>query len=225
VKKKFYNFQFEKADNEQRTIMGMATTFGNKDLDDDIIVDTAFDEQFGAETSINAKALWQHRFDTPIGMNIVQKVQGGLQVIMKLAEGVQKADEALALAKQGIIDSFSIGFGIPSGGYRYDEQREAYIISKAELREVSLVTFPANPLAKISDVKNANDQHELKLELISHLREAGYAKSLVETVINAGVKALGDPKGEDEAQKNENVNGLLLDHLNQIKGSNHVKDD
>ena len=47
----------------------------------------------------------------------------------------------------------SIGFMIPPGGWEYDDAKRARTIKEADLWEISLVTFPANPKARITRVK------------------------------------------------------------------------
>jgi len=211
---KFLNFKFEKFDADKREVSGMASTFGNMDLDGDIIEAGTFDEQFGSAQSITVKALWQHQFFNPVGLTNVMKSLEGLPIVMKLAEKVQQADEALALAAQDVIDSFSIGFRILLDGF--DPDRRANIITKGRLREVSLVTFPANPLATISDVKNAKDIAEFKASIIEGLRNAvGLSKKDAETIAAVGCQGLGNPDlliGDADDVNKE----LYIEHLLKI---------
>jgi len=157
------------------------------------------------------KALWQHRFDQPIGLNTVTKNGEGLFIRMKLAEGVRLADEALALAKQGVIDSFSIGIRILKE--EFSRELGANIISMARLRETSLVTFPANPLARISDVKNAKDHAELKSRIVEALRNGACGLSIkdAEAVCAKGLPGLGNLDGVDDKGKEK-----LIEHLLKI---------
>ena len=59
------------------------------------------------------------------------------------------------------------------------EDENAFIISKATLVEVSLVTFPANPLATISEVKSKKDVTEVRQSMTAILLEAGYSNGLI----------------------------------------------
>lgn len=208
---KFFNFKFEKFDIDKREISGMASTFGNKDLDRDIIEPMTFDEQFDGAQNIIVKGLWQHQFFNPVGLTTVMKSLEGLPVIMKLAEKVQQADEALQLAAQQIIDAFSIGFMILQDGF--DAERDANIITKGRLREVSLVTFPANPMARISDVKDKKDLAELKSRAIEALRNAGeFSKKDAETIAARGLRNLGNPDCERDAEERR----ILIQHLENL---------
>jgi HK97 family phage prohead protease len=176
-----------KFDAEKRTVSGLLAVFGNKDLDGDIFDSSAFDEQL-AGGSIKVPMLWQHNWWEPIGSGIVSKVEAGLHFEAKLTEGVQKANEALALAKDAVIDSFSVGFKLFER--ERDNARQANILKRAEVIEGSMVTFPANPLATISEVKSKGDVSQLKREMSDILREAGYSRKLVNAVMAGNIDDL-----------------------------------
>src|SRR5262249_32836940 len=98
-----------KADAETRTIEGWASTFGNKDSDDDIIVPGAFADSIKVRTP---KMLWQHRSDQVIGIwDEAKETQQGLYVKGHILDTTLGSD-AYTLAKAGAIDSMSIGFSI-----------------------------------------------------------------------------------------------------------------
>ena len=46
-------------------------------------------------------------------------------------------------------------------GLEYDRTKEAFLLKEIDLWEVSLVTFPSNDEARISDVKNALARGEI----------------------------------------------------------------
>jgi len=58
--------------------------------------------------------------------------------------------------KSGVLDSLSIGYRVLEArpGLKSGER----LLSKLELHEISLVTFPANDRAKITQVKNLFSQ-------------------------------------------------------------------
>lgn len=198
---KFKNYKFKAVDAVKRTIEGLASTFGNKDLDGDIIETFAFDQQLSDHNDeLVVKGLWQHQFFSPIALVSIKKVAEGLFNLFDLAEGVRQADEAIILAEKQVIDSFSIGFMILEEHFSAD--RGANIITKAELREVSLVTFPANPLARISDVKNAKDKAEFKARIIEALRNGvGLSIKDAETFCAVGFSGLGNLDGDKSGMK------------------------
>ncbi len=180
----YASFKVKQVDQEQRTVTGMASVFGNKDLDGDIIEPEAFSEQFGGVGGVmqNVKTLWQHAWSDVIGKGTATLTPEGIEFTATLSKGIQKADEALVLAKDGIIDSFSIGFRMLKG--TMDRERDAYLIQEAKLMEVSLVTFPANPLATISEVKSKSEAIEAERAMSGILRDAGYSKQMVKLALS-----------------------------------------
>lgn len=65
-------------------------------------------------------------------------------------------EETLMLAKDGILDSLSIGYSIPNGKSNYDG--DVRNIHEVKLFEWSVVDFPMNEAARILDVKNLHDK-------------------------------------------------------------------
>jgi len=127
---------------------GYASIFNELDYDGDIILPGAFRESLLLNKSI--KLLWQHNPEEPIGSFIdVFENTNGLYVKAELILAVSKGKEAYALMKAGALDSMSIGYRVDdffyAKGFRY--------IKKLSLWEISLVTFPANERAKITDCK------------------------------------------------------------------------
>ena len=53
----------------------------------------------------------------------------------------------------GALDGLSIGFRVNPDEVSYDKRSRKRIIKEVELMEVSLVTFPMNPKAKVRSVK------------------------------------------------------------------------
>jgi HK97 family phage prohead protease len=212
---KYLNFKIktEKADGpNQRKVFGLASVFGNKDLDGDIIDPSAFDEQFQDGGILkDVMTLWQHNWSDPIGRGTAKLTTQGIEFDTTLAEGDPTAEKALNLASQGIIDSFSIGFRMLK--HSFDESKDALIIQKAKLMEVSLVTFPANPLAKVSDVKSKSEALEVERTMAGILREAGYSRKLVESALSGKLLNLGDP-GDDQSV---GINKLLRTSFNLNK--------
>jgi HK97 family phage prohead protease len=92
----------------------------------------------------NPVILASHNYsEFPIGKATGIAVQDNkLTFKMVFSEATQTAKEAYQLVKEGILKSFSVGF-IP----REYDSKDANVITKAELLEISLVAVPANPNA------------------------------------------------------------------------------
>ncbi len=204
----FAKFKVKSVDADQRTVSGMASVFGNKDLDGDIIDPQAFTKQFSGAggTMQNVKMLWQHAWSDVIGKGTATLTNEGIEFTAKLSEGIQKADEALILAKDGIIDSFSIGFRMLKGSF--NKAADAFIIEEAKLMEVSLVTFPANPLATISEVKSKQEAIEAHRSMVGVLREAGYSKQLIERFSTDSLLNLQEADALDDQEITETLKQL-----------------
>jgi phage head maturation protease len=75
---------------------------------------------------------------------------------------LQKGKEAHTLLKSGVIEGLSIGF-IPKKTHRENDVR---ILDKVDLLEVSLVTFMANPQARVTTCKG----YDSTIRLMNRLR-------------------------------------------------------
>lgn len=98
------------------------------------------------------KMLWQHNMAQPIGRwTHMAEDNYGLFVKGQILMDLSKGREAYTLLKEGIIDSLSIGF-IPVRSH-YNPLIKCKILDQVDLQEVSLVTYGANPQARVIGVK------------------------------------------------------------------------
>lgn len=170
---------------------GLASTFGNRDMMGDLVEPGAFAGAVARPAAI--KMLWQHDARAPIGVwERVRETAAGLEVKGRLVLEVQQAREALALLKAGAVDALSIGFSVPRGGAEFDRERGLRRIKAVALWEISVVTFPANPKARVDRIKAAAGGDlptEREFERLL-MRDAGLSRSQARTVLTAGYKAL-----------------------------------
>lgn len=131
---------------------GYASVFNNTDLGNDVIEPGAFTKSIRRRKS-SIKLLWQHQSDKPIGVfDSIKEDEKGLLVkgrLVKFGQGL----EAYELLKMGALDGMSIGFRVNPNKVSYDKRTRKRIIKEVDLMEISLVTFPMNPLAKVQSVK------------------------------------------------------------------------
>src|SRR5690554_487463 len=106
----------------------------------------------------------------------------------------RQGDEALELAKEGIIDSMSIGYMVNDSEYKDDGVR---LIKELSLMEYSLVTWPMNEAAVITGVKSLEVR-----EVERVLREAGLSRSQAKAIAGAGIRCLreADQKAAEDAE-------------------------
>jgi HK97 family phage major capsid protein/HK97 family phage prohead protease len=93
----------------------------------------------------NPIALWMHNSDVPIGLWEDVRVEGGqLMATLKLAVRGTSAfiDTLWSLLDQKILKAASVGFKMVE--HDYNPKTDKLTVTKAELREISLVTVPGD---------------------------------------------------------------------------------
>lgn len=132
------------AEREEGAFEGDLSVYGNIDDVGDIVEPGFFDKTLASRTHF--PLLWQHDMTQPIGSFDVVSADGpSLRIDGKFNMGVAKGREAYELLKAGDIDGLSIGYTVDD--YRYDNTGIRHLLD-GELYEGSLVTFPANRLAR-----------------------------------------------------------------------------
>ena len=128
-------------------IAGYASLFGMPDLAGDIVEQGAYADTLMALPASDIRMLFQHDPDRPIGRwTGAQEDSQGLWMQGVIDPCHRDARSALRLIQNGTADGLSIGFRAldavprPSGGR---------ILKTIDLREVSIVTFPMLPRARL----------------------------------------------------------------------------
>jgi len=162
---------------------GYGSVFNNKDLGNDVIKYGAFSESIKSKKPRQIKLLYQHKTDEPIGViDSLEEDSRGLKIKGRLAMGTQKGKEVYELMKMGALDSMSIGYRLTPEDYKYSDKLKKRTITNLDLMEISMVTFPMNPKAKVTKVKLASmDVRELE----KYLCDIGMTNSVAEQ--SAGV--------------------------------------
>lgn len=194
-----------KAVNEDGLFSGYGSVFGVKDSYSEIVAPGAFSESIDTRMP---SLLWQHRTGEPIGVYTSVKEDGvGLYVEGQLALKTVRGAEAYELLKMGAISGLSIGFNTREDSY--DKVSGIRTLKKVELWEVSLVTFPANDAARVTDVKElieSGDLPSLK-EFERFLREAGFSKTQAAAVAGKGLAHL--LRSESDASASDELAAIL----------------
>lgn len=135
---------------------GYASLFGKVDLSKDVIERGAFARSLRDRGAKSIRMLYQHDPNQPIGVwREVREDARGLYVRGQLATGVARAREVHALMKDGALDGLSIGFRTVRA--RQDRDAGVRRVLEADLWEISVVTFPMLPEARVEAVKAAGD--------------------------------------------------------------------
>ncbi len=155
---------------------GYGAVFHNVDLCGDIIAPGAFAKGLSQFLKTGILA-WQHEWEEPIGRPLeVREDATGLYIKGRISD-TDRGRDARTLLKDGVIQSLSIGYTPAAkqnlrsskdviaywtkSGYRPSASDLARIGSGARLltdvrlHEISLVSFAANPEARVTQVKRA----------------------------------------------------------------------
>lgn len=160
-----------KAISDDGVFEGYGSVWGVEDWYRDVMLKGAFAKSLAAHKlkGTMPSMLWQHRDDNVVGVYEEMKEDDyGLYLRGRLLkEDVAQAREAYALMKVKAITGLSVGIRVQVD--EYDRNSDVRTIKEAELWEISLVTWPANDLARVESVKGIKDMTGLE----RYLREAG----------------------------------------------------
>ncbi|MFG1263194.1 HK97 family phage prohead protease [Xanthobacter aminoxidans] len=129
-------------------IEGYACLFDVPDLGRDLIERGAFASSLARQGAGGVRMLYQHDPAEPIGVwtDVIEDGRG-LYVRGRLSPFVARAREVAALIRDGALDGLSIGFKAVTA--RTDPRTRLRRIARIDLWEVSVVTFPMQPDARI----------------------------------------------------------------------------
>jgi HK97 family phage prohead protease len=134
------------------TIEGYASLFGEVDHARDMVMPGAFARTLRTRGLRRIPMLFQHDPAEPIGIwQELREDMRGLYARGRLIPEVVRARELLALLKEGASDGLSIGFKTVKG--RVDPKTRIRRLYEIDLWEISLVTFPLLPGARVRAVK------------------------------------------------------------------------
>jgi len=150
------SFEIRATDAELRTVEGLAVPY-NETID----IGGGWSERFekgSVDLTANVKLFRDHEDIIGVVTEMTESDEG-LMIKAKISETVL-GNETLNLVKDGAIRSFSVGF-IPVT----DEKKDKTIIrKKVNLKEVSLVAFPAYDKAEVLSVREETNQEEISME-------------------------------------------------------------
>jgi HK97 family phage prohead protease len=139
---------------------GYASLFGLADQGGDVVMPGAFRQSLARRGAAGVKLLWQHDPATPIGVWLsIEEDARGLKVVGQLDLAVAKARELHALMRSGAVDGLSIGYRTERS--RKDPRNGNRRLERVDLWEISLVTFPMLPQARVSAVKGLRQRYRI----------------------------------------------------------------
>lgn len=143
-------------------VEGYASFFGETDRGGDVVMAGAYGASLGRLSAAGGqvKMLWQHDPAQPIGVwDEVREDDRGLFVKGRILDDVARGREAAALIGAGAIDGLSIGYRTVKAT-KDDKGRR--LLNELELWEVSLVTFPMLPSARVGAKGDSPDDAFLR---------------------------------------------------------------
>lgn len=207
--RKIFSSPFEiRALEESGTFEGYASVFDDADHSKDKVAPGAFADTL-AEHKMNNRLppmLWQHDTKEPIGAwREMFEDKRGLYVRGELfIDDIPKARQAHKLLRENVVTGLSIGFRTVTSAF--NPKTGERTLTKIDLLEVSMVTFPALESARVSSVKTMMAKGDIpdKREFEVFLRDAGFSRKQAKGLIADGYSgllrrdAVSAQGGEDE---------------------------
>lgn len=212
TKRRAFDMLLTKKAGSDGAFAGYASVWGVTDSYREVVAKGAFVESIADTASKGRKLpiLWQHRSSEPIGeWDALREDDKGLY-----GEGTLWLDEApyARLARRGMasgaISGLSIGYFVRSD--TYDEVNRLRTLTKVDLREISVVTDPANDEARVDTVKAKLAAGELitEREFERLLRERGFSKADAVAIAGDGFKAWAAGAGQPHQANSSGIGDL-----------------
>lgn len=178
-----------RADSDNGGLSGYASHFGSIDSYGTAVKKGAFAQTI-SQRGDKIPVLWNHWPDSPIGKpDELKEDDTGLWFNASISEGTTHGRDVMTLLRDGVPLGMSFGFETLKSRpieeadelnweqapefYKQPENREyVRIIEEVRLWEISVVTFPANEMATINDVRQAA-QVDALTTLLEDLRVDG----------------------------------------------------
>lgn len=216
----------EGEDDDYLTISGYGSVFNNVDGGGDMVMPGAFKECIAKGRK--PKMLWQHDASQPIGAwDTMREDANGLFMQGRISKRAAKGAEVAALVKMGAVDGLSIGYRTKE--YEMDMDTGTRKLTKLDLWETSVVTFPMNDLAGIYAMKSADEMSETEIK--RHIEHALKAIKLSSTEAKAMASAAmkgrenvlrdaGVPLPETDQREVDELKALLTETLKAMETRN-----
>jgi len=147
-------FQVRLSDTEERTIVGLAVPYGQEI---DLTGNTKERFEAGAiKTVEDVKLFYGH--EEPIGKVLEGRdTEEGFEIVARISDTV-RGNEVYTLLQDGVLNRFSVGF------FPVKDRKEGQTIVRelVDLKEVSVVPFPAFEGAKITEVRSESEISEVE---------------------------------------------------------------
>jgi hypothetical protein len=214
MKLKHRNVPFTiKAIEKSGEFSGYLSVFGNADSYRDVVMPGAFTDTLDAWSKKGAMppVLWQHDSTQPLGpyTKMSQDDKGLYVEGQLLVDDIPQAKIAHTLLKAKVIRGQSIGYNVDEESY--DGKTNVNQLTKLDLWEGSIVTFPANVEASVTAIKSILGDGALPTlsQFEEHLRDAGFSRSQAKAIASHGLaKLLGQREADDEKDADNRIESI-----------------
>lgn len=203
-----------KAIDDDGFFSGYCSVFDVEDSYGDVVKAGAYTDTIKAwqEKGKMPPILWQHNRSDVIGVwtKLTEDEKGLYGEGRLLVKDVAKAREAHALMKAGAIDGLSIGYRVQK--WSYNEDDDVLELLAIDLKEVSVVTFPANDESLVDNIKSKLEKGDLPTlpEFEKFLRDAGgFSKSQATAIAGHGLRSLTQGEPEDTKAADTDMSDAL----------------
>lgn len=162
MRKKDISLEMKASDIKEGRISGYAAWFGNVDRHGDVLMPGSL------KSSGKVPLLWNHDANQVIGSVYITeddkgyRYDGTIAINSENEDIRRKANWVYTLIKEGHVTRNSFGFVVEEGkwGTRTvdGKKRQVFMITKADVAEVSIVPMPANPAAGVTSIKSYEEQ-------------------------------------------------------------------
>lgn len=188
--------EFKRAPDSRGTVAGYGSTFnGEPDSYGDVIAPGAFTASLARHKAEGTAPLmlWGHDPDRPVGRwDTLQEDGKGLLVNGRFNLDTAAGHDAYAHVLAGDLAGLSIGYRTMPNGAKPGPNGTT-ILTTLDIMEVSIVGFPANRSARITEVKSFSSKSELEAMLRTILPARAVKK-----LMSGGWPALSGDDCDDE---------------------------
>ena len=221
------------ANDKTGVLSGYGAVFGNRDSYDEVIAQGAFADSL-AEWDSRGKfppMLLQHGGGFASGADAMLPV-GKWTSMTENAKGLKVEGELFAMntergqylyegLKSGVLDGLSIGFQVRASETGTKPGEPYRTLTEIDLWEVSIVTFPANPKARITGVKSFTPDQLRDFE--DALRDAGLSRRDSQRAVSVFKSHQRDAGAPDSALRDAVAPDHLADPMNALAAAQRLE--
>lgn len=193
--------QLKFASDQKGEFEGYASVFNSNDAVNDTILPGAFKESL--DSGVMPKMFINHDHSAiPVGDWVeMAEDEYGLKAVGRIDMNHKDGPSVYSALKRRAMDGISIGFKMNRNDYEWKDDGEGRIIKRANLKEASIVNFPCEGQARISDVKSLIEQIDDLKSLEALLRDEGGFSRAAAKALAGCMKQITQREADDELRK------------------------